>query len=150
MDNSEYKYIENSKAGVVVCLMQRQDFIDEVSYYALNKLGRIIWNSKAIQHFDFKKIFTDAISNFLDAEVPQGDVRTIARCNFEAGDTFDSEVGRIIASRRMDLQIAQIALGLLDSIYEDFDFFLNEVGKRGVNIEKYCNALQIDIIEFGE
>ncbi|MBQ5473276.1 MAG: hypothetical protein IIT65_00965, partial [Lachnospiraceae bacterium] len=85
-----------------------------------------------------------------DAEVPQGDVRTIARCNFEAGDTFDSEVGRIIASRRMDLQIAQIALGLLDSIYEDFDFFLNEVGKRGVNIEKYCNALQKDIIEFGE
>ena len=150
MDNSEYKYIENSKAGVVVCLMQRQDLIDEVSYYALNKLGRIIWNSKAIQHFDFKKIFTDAISNFLDAEVPQGDVRTIARCNFEAGDTFDSEVGRIIASRRMDLQIAQIALGLLDSIYEDFDFFLNEVGKRGVNIEKYCNALQKDIIEFGE
>ena len=150
MDNSEYKYIENSKAGVVVCLMQRQDLIDEVSYYALNKLGRIIWNSKAIQHFDFKKIFTDAISNFLDAEVPQGDVRTLARCNFEAGDTFDSEVGRIIASRRMDLQIAQIALGLLDSIYEDFDFFLNEVGKRGVNIEKYCNALQKDIIEFGE
>lgn len=150
MDNSEYKYIENSKAGVVVCLMQRQDFIDEVSYYALNKLGRIIWNSKAIQHFDFKKIFTDAISNFLDAEVPQGDVRTIARCNFEAGDTFDSEVGRIIASRRMDLQIAQIALGLLNCIYEDFDFFLDEVGKRGINIEKYCNALQKDIIEFGE
>ena len=150
MDNSGYKYIENSKAGVVVCLMQRQDFIDEVSYYALNKLARIVWNSKAIQHFDFKKIFTDAISNFLDAEVPQGDVRTIARCNFEAGDTFDSDVGRIIASRRMDLQIAQIALGLLDSIYEDFDFFLNEVGKRGVNIERYCNALQKDIAEFGE
>jgi hypothetical protein len=150
MDNSEYKYIENSEAGVVVCLMKRQDFIDEVSYYALNKLARIVWNSKAIQHFDSKKIFTDAISNFLDAEVPQGDVRTIARCNFEAGDTFDSDVGRIIASRRMDLQIAEIALGLLDSIYEDFDFFLDEVGKRGRNIERYCNALQKDILELAE
>ena len=150
MNNSGYKYIENSEAGVVVCLMRRQDFIDEVSYYALNKLGRIIWNSKAIQHFDFKKIFTDAINNFLDKEVPQGDVRTIARCNFDAGDCFDPEVGRIIASRRMDLQVAEIALGLLDSIYEDFDFFLDEVGKRGKNIERYCNALQKDILEIGE
>lgn len=150
MNNSEYKYIENSKAGVVVCLMRRQDFLDEVSYYALNKLGRIIWNSKAIQHFDFKKIFTDAINNFLEDEVPQGDVRTIARCNFEAGDIFNSEVGRIIAARRMDLQIAEIAFDLLDFIYEDFDFFLDEVGKRGINIEKYCNALQKDIVEFGE
>ena len=61
MNNSEYKYIENSEAGVVVCLMRRQDFLDEVSYYALNKLGRIIWNSKAIQHFDFKKIFIQKI-----------------------------------------------------------------------------------------
>ena len=56
----------------------------------------------------------------------------------------------IIAARRMDWQIAQIALGLLDCIFEDFDFFLDEVGKRAVNIEKYCNALQKDIIEFGE
>ena len=150
MNNSNYKFIVNEKAGVTVCLMRRQDFLDEVAYYALNKLGRIIWNSKIIQHFDFKQIFTDAINNFLENEIPQGDVRTIARCNFDAGDTYDEETGMIIAARRMDWQIAQIALGLLDCIYEDFDFFLNEVGKRGVNIEKYCNALQKDIIEFGE
>ena len=64
MNNSNYKFIVNEEAGVTVCLMKRQDFIDEVSYYALNKLGRIIWNSKIIQHFDFKKIFTDAINSF--------------------------------------------------------------------------------------
>ena len=150
MNNSNYKFIVNEEAGVTVCLMKRQDFIDEVSYYALNKLGRIIWNSKIIQHFDFKKIFTDAINNFLESEIPQGEVRAIARCNFDAGDTYNEETGMIIAARRMDLQIAQIALGLLDSIYEDFDFFLDEVGKRGKNIERYCNALQKDILEIGE
>jgi len=150
MNNTNYRFVIDEDAGVTVCLMTRQDFIDEVSYYALNKLGRIVWNSKAIQHFDFKKIFTDAIASFLDKEIPQGDVRTIARCNFGAGDQYDEETGVIIAARRMDLQIAEVALGFLDCIFEDFDFFLDEVGKRAVNIEKYCNALQKDILGLAE
>lgn len=150
MNNTNYRFVIDEDAGVTVCLMTRQDFIDEVSYYALNKLGRIVWNSKIIQHFDFKKIFTDAIANFLEKDIPQGDVRAIARCNFEAGDRYDRETGMIIAARRMDWQIAEVALGFLDCIFEDFDFFLDEVGKRAVNIEKYCNALQKDILELGE
>ena len=150
MDNSNYRYVVNEDAGVVVCLMGRNDFIEEAATYALNKLCRILENAKFSQYFNYDDIFHDAVKNYLSKNLPLNDVRAIARCNFEAGDSFDEFTGRLIAARRMDLNIAEVALGLLDSIFREFDFFLDEVGRRATNIERYCHALKKDIKEITE
>lgn len=103
---NEYKFFVNEEKGIVVATIKKQELSRLVWSMSMRKVCRGAFDSS-------DEFFTDVVLElfykWFNKRYKFSALSATARCNFEAGDVFDEEIGRYIAEDKLDVKVANIA-----------------------------------------
>ena len=146
---NEYKFFVNEEKGIVVATIKRQELSRLVWSMSMKKVCRGIFGSSD-DFFTMDDVVLGLFYKWFNKRYKFSALSATARCNFEAGDAFDEEIGRYIAEDKLDVKVANIAREFCYYMCEQLCIFADAARRKAWSLSDFIVKTEDNLYELGD
>lgn len=146
---NEYKFFVNEEKGIVVATIKRQELSRLVWSMSMRKVCRGAFGSSD-EFFTMGDVVLGLFYKWFNKRYKFSALSATARCNFEAGDVFDEEIGRYIAEDKLDVKVANIAREFCYYMCEQLYNFADVTRRKALSLSDFIVKTEDNLYELGD
>lgn len=146
---NEYKFFVNEEKGIVVATIKKDDLARLVWSMSMKKVCRGMFGGMG-RFNPMAGTVHELFCIWFSKRYKFSALSATARCNFEAGDVFDEEIGRYIAEDKLDVKVANIAREFCYYMSAQLYNFADVARKKAWSLSDFIVKTEDNLCELGD